>query len=334
LSYHSGASALSATQKASNAGFSWNGIEITSGTNTISGAIPGLSLNLAGSGSATINVTQSTTALDSAAAGVVQAINETLATINAETTYTTASGGGPLLGDVGVEELRQSLLNSLTAQIGVGSAGGSSSYNSLASVGFQITSGGTVAFNQSTFQNAAQTNYTAVASLLGVVGAASDTDVAVNSVGAAPAGSYTVDVTSNTNGVVIGTINGLAASGTNGVLAVNGTGSLAGLALQINPGVTGALGTVTVSQGLYGSLASLVNSALASGGGGVTGQINSLDTTITAMNTQIVALQKEATEETQELTNQFDTAEATLQQLTTVSSFLSTYFNQTSGSGG
>jgi flagellar hook-associated protein 2 len=202
--------------------------------------------------------------------------------------------------------LRQSLLNSLTAQIGVGSAAGSSSYNSLSSVGFQITSGGTVTFNDSTFQTAAQTNYAAVASLLGAVGVASNPNVTVNSIGSTPPGTYAVDVTSNANGTVVGTINGFAASGTGGVLVVNSAGSLSGLALQIEPGVTGNLGTVTVSQGLYGSLSSLVNSALASGTGSVTGtdqqpqHVDHLD------EQQITALQKEATQETQELTTQFD----------------------------
>ena len=334
LSYHAGASGLSLSQAATNAGFSLNGLSVTSGSNTISGVIPGVSLTLAASGSATVTVSQSVANLDSAAQGVVQALNQTLSTINQETTYTATSGGGPLLGDVGVEELRQSLLDSLTAQIGVGNAAGSASYSSLSSVGVQITSGGTVSFDDSTFQAAAKTNYAAVSSLLGSVGVASNPDVTVSGVAAAPAGSYAVDVTSNASGTVVGTGNGLAASGTNGVLIVNAPGSLAGLALQIEPGVTGNLGTVTISQGLYGSLSSLVNGALSSGSGGVVGQIGSLNTSITSMNTQITALQKEATQETQELTNQFDAAQATLQQLTTVSSFLTSYFNQSSGGSG
>jgi flagellar hook-associated protein 2 len=334
LSYHAGASALSVSQAATNAGFSWNNISISSGSNTINGAIPGLSLTLSGSGSATISVSQSSANLDGIAQGVVQALNQTLTTINQETTYTTTSGGGPLLGDVAVEQLRQSLLNSLTAQIGVGSAAGSSSFNSLSSVGFQIGSGGTVTLNDSTFEAAAKTNYAAVASLLGAVGVASNPNVSVNGIGSTPPGTYAVDVTSNANGTVSGTINGLAASGTSGVLAINSSGPLSGLALQIQPGVTGNLGSVTVSQGLYGSLSSLVNAALSSGSGGITGQITSLNSTVTSLNTQITALQKEAAQETQNLTNQFTTAEATLSQLTTVSSFLSSYFNQTSGSGG
>ena len=338
LSYSSGASGgsgsgLRETQDAANAGFTYNGISVTSGSNTISGVISGLTLTLAGSGSATVSVSQSTTALDSAAQSVVSAVNETLTTISKETAYTAASGGGPLLGDVGVEELQQSLLNAFTAQIGVGNTTSGSSFNSLSSVGFQITSGGTITLNTQTFEAAAEQNYDAVASLLGTVGVASNSNVSVFTVGETSPGTYAVDVTSNNNGVVSGTINGLAASGTDGVLSVNGGGSLAGLSLQIATGATGNLGNVTVSQGLYGSLSSLVNAALASGSGSVTGQITSLGKTISSMNTQITALQKEATQETQELTTQFDNAESTLNQLTTVSSFLSTYFNQTSGSG-
>lgn len=334
LSYHTGASGLSVAQGATNASFSLNNLSITSGSNTITGVITGLTLTLASSGSATVSVSQNTSALDTAAQGVVQAINQTLATINQDTAYTAASGGGPLLGDVGVAELRQTLLNSLTAQIGVGTAAGGTSYNSLSSVGFSITSGGTVSLDTSTFESAAQTNYAAVASLLGAVGVANNPNVGVNSVGSAPAGTYAVVVTSNDNGTVTGTINGLAASGTAGVLLVNGQNDLSGLALQIEPGVTGSLGNVTVSQGLYGALSSAVNAALSSGSGGVVGQISSLNTSISSMNTQITALEKQATQETQILTNQFSTAESTLNQLSTVSSFLSTYFNQTSGSGG
>jgi flagellar hook-associated protein 2 len=339
LSYSSGASGASGsslreTQDATNAGFTYNGISVTSGSNTISGVISGLTLTLAGSGSATISVSQSTTALDSAAQSVVQALNETLTAINKETAYTAASGGGPLLGDVSIEELQQSLLNAFSAQIGVGSTAGGSSFNSLSSVGIQITSGGTVTLDANTFQAAAEQNYDAVASLLGAVGVAGNSNVSVNAIGETQPGTYAVNVTSNNNGVVSGTINGLAASGADGALAVIGGGSLGGLSLQITAGVTGNLGNVTVSQGLYGSLSSLVNAALSSGSGGVTGQISSLNKTISSMNTQITSLQKEATQETQELTTQFDNAESTLNQLTTVSSFLSTYFNQSSGSGG
>lgn len=331
LSYHAGALDLTESQSAADAGFTLNGIAITNPSNTITAAIAGVSLNLAGSGSATVTISQNSDALDSAAQGVVQALNQTLSIINQQTAYSPASGAAALLGNVSVEQLRQTLLNSLTAQLGVGGATNGTSFNSLSSVGFQITSGGTVTLDTQKFQSAAQSNYNAVASLLGAIGVASNANVGVTSVGAAAPGSYAVNVTSNANGTIAGTVNGLAASGTNGELVVTTPDSLFGMTLQIQPGVTGNLGNVTVSQGLFGSLSSVVNAALASGSGSVVGQIGGLNTSVAAMDKQIAALQQQATQETQLLTQQFATAQATLNQLTTVSSFLTSYFQQTSG---
>jgi flagellar capping protein FliD len=78
-------------------------------------------------------------------------------------------------------------------------------------------------------------------------------------------------------------------------------------------------------------LSSLVTSALASGSGSVVGEITGLNNTIASMNQQIAALQQHAQQETALLTQQFGQAQATLQQLTTVSNFLNTYFQPTSG---
>lgn len=328
LSYGVGVSGgLAQTQAATNASFSFNGLNITSGSNTVGSVIPGVTLTLAASGSATVTVSQSISGLDTAAQGVVQALNAALGTINQETAFSATSGGGPLLGNVGLEVLRSNLLNAITAQ-----SGGGSPYSSLSAIGFGITSSGTVTFDDSVFQTAANANYPAVASLLGSAGLASNPNVSVESLAGTPPGTYAVNVTSNSGGTVIGTVNGLAASGTNGVLTVNDTGSsFNGLTLQIQPGVTGDLGTVTISQGLFGGLSSLVNGALDSGSGSVTGEISGLNTSINSIDQQIAALQKEATQETQQLTAQFSAAQATLSQLTTVSSFLSSYFNQPSG---
>jgi len=333
LSSNIGASGLTQTQAATNATFSLNGIPVTSSTNAVSGVIPGLSLTLAGSGSATISVSQSVAGLDSAAQTIVHALNSTLGTINQQTAFSPTSGGAPLLGNIGVELLRTGILNALTAPIGFGASAGGA-FTSLSSVGFGITSGGTVTFDDAAFQAAAQSNYTAVAALLGSVGRASNAAVSVQGVASAPPGTYAVNVTSNSNGSVVGTVNGLAASGTGGVMIVTDPGTLHGFSLQIQPGVTGALGTVTVSQGLFGALSSLVSSALASGSGSVTGTVASLGTTITGMDKQIAALLQEATQETQLLTAQFSAAQATLNQLSTVSNFLTSYFNQSSGGSG
>jgi flagellar hook-associated protein 2 len=332
FSYQQGVSGsgLTESQAAANASFSLNGLTIGSGSNTINGVVPGLTFTLAASGSATVTVNQDVSALDGAANSVVSALNNVLTTINQYSSYSPTSGAGPLLGDVGLQILRNNLLNAITGA--GGTAGGQNSpYNSLSSVGFTVTSGGTLTLNDAAFQSAAESNYAAVAALLGEAATASNSNVTVQGTGPAKAGSYAIDVTTNNAGIVKGTVNGQAASGTGGLLVVTGQGPAQGLSLQIATGATGSLGNVTVGQGLYGTLSSLVASALASGSGSVTGEIGSLNNTIASMNQQIAALQQQAQQETALLTQQFSRAQATLEQLSTVSNFLNTFFNQTSG---
>lgn len=329
LSYAPGSSGLTRTQAAANAGFSLNGIAISSGSNTIKGVITGLSLTLAASGSATVQVSQDATALDTAANSLVTALNTALGTINQYSAYSPTTSGGPLLGDVGLTILRSDLLSAITSP--ATGAAQDAQYGSLSAIGFSVTSGGTVTFDSSTFQAAAQADYSTVAALLGETATATNSEVSVQSLGGALPGTYAVNVATNSGGAVSGSVGGQVASGTGDVLVVTGSGPAKGLALQIAAGATGGLGNVTVSQGLYGALSSIVNTALASGTGSLTSEIAGLNTSITSMNQQIAALQQEAQQQTLLLTQQYGTAQAALEQLTTVSNFLSSYFNQTSG---
>jgi flagellar hook-associated protein 2 len=330
FTYAPGASGLTEVQAAANASFSINGLAVTSGSNTVSSVVPGLTLTLAASGSATVTVQQDITALDKAANAVVSALNNVLTTISQYGSYSLSSGAGPLFGDIGVQVLRTDLLDAVT-EPAVGGSAPNSPYASLSAVGFTVNSDGTVSLDDAAFQSAAESNYTAVAALLGGAGTASDPNVSVRGIGSAKPGSYAVDITTNAGGSVTGTVNGEAASGTGGLLVVTGTGAAAGLSLQISPGVTGSLGEVTVGQGLFGRLSGILNAALATDSGSVTGEIKSLNSSLTSMNNQITALQQQAQQETLALTKQFGAAQATLSQLETVSNFLTTYFNQTSG---
>jgi flagellar hook-associated protein 2 len=331
LSYNRGASGLGLTTSASNASFSLDGLTITSGSNTINGVVPGLSLTLTQAGSASVAISQSSDALEHAAEGVVTALNNVLGTISTNASYTQASGGGPLFGNIGIEIIRSNLLSAVSSSTNPIAALGSP-YSSLSSIGFTVTSGGSITFNPTTFETAAGANYGAVASLLGEIGTTTNAGVSVAGIGSAPPGAYGVHVASNTGGAVVGTINGEAASGTAGMMTVYDHGVAQGLSLQIASGLTGDLGSVSISAGVFAALSSLVTSALASGTGAVTAQIGNLNTTLTSMNKQVNVLLAQAKQETQILTQQFSQAQATLSQLNTVSSFLTTYFNQTSGS--
>jgi flagellar hook-associated protein 2 len=330
FSYTSGGSGLTKVQTAEDATFSLNGVTVTSGSNTVKGVVPGLTFSLAASGSATVTVDEDVTALDKAANSVVSALNDVLSAINKYASYSPTSGAGPLFGDIGVQILRSNLLDAITSPAGGGIVS-NSPYNSLSAVGFKVNNDGTVTLDDAVFQSAAEADYGAVASLLGGAGQASDPNVSVQGIGSAQPGTYAVRITANTGSVVTGTVNGQDASGTDGLLVVTGVGAAQGLSLQISPGVTGDLGNVAIDQGLFGRLSGIVGSALASGTGGLTGEINSLNDTLTSMNQQIADLQKQAQQETLALTQQFSVAQATLSQLETVSNFLTTYFNRTSG---
>lgn len=326
LSYHGSGSAMTETQAATNASFTLNGIGVTSGSNTINGTVPGVTMTIQASGSATVTVGTNTSGLATAAQAVVTALNSAVTTIGQYDTYNPTKGAGPLLGDVGIETLRQNLMNAISGPGGVGLPIGTP-YNSLSSIGFSVTASGTVTFDNSTFSNAVSTNYAAVAALLGSVGTATSSDVSVAGVGVAQPGSYAVNITSNSGGTVVGTVNGQAASGTNGVLVVNGTGAANGMSLNITSGVTGALGAVNVSSGLYSQLTGILNGALDTSSGTVTQEINNLNSTLTSMNQQITSLQQQAQQQTMLLTQQYSAAEQTLQQLSNVGSFLSQYFS-------
>jgi flagellar hook-associated protein 2 len=330
---------LTVAEVAQNASFSVNGVPITSSSNTIANAISGVSLTLTGTGSATVTVSQSVSALDQAADGLVSALNNVLTTIQQYASYSSSSSSssnspGPLFGNVTLQMLQDDLVNAFTGSASGAAAG--SQYNSLAAIGFSINSDGTVSLNDQTFESAAQSDYGAVASLLGGYGVADNPSVTVQGIGSAQAGSYAINVTANSNGTISGTVDGEAASGTDGNLVVTGAGPAQGLSLQITSGVTGSLGQVTVNQGVYGTLSSLVNAALSNSGGSVTGQVNSLNNEITSMNSRISQLQQEANQQVASLTQQYDNAESSLSQMSIVSDYLTSYLDQlnNAGSGG
>ncbi|WP_123104067.1 flagellar filament capping protein FliD [Acidithiobacillus sulfuriphilus] len=197
LSYSSGASGgMSLSQAAQNAAASINGLAISSSTNTLSGAIPGVSLNLLqASGSATIQVTASNSAFVSAVQGFTTAFNQTMTTINQLTAWNPSTQqGGPLLGDASVQNLRTQLLDLISGQ-GVGVASGSA-YNSLGSVGLGLTSSGTINLNTGTLNTALNSNFTTVAGLFGQVGSTTNANAQyVSASNTTQAGTYAINVT-------------------------------------------------------------------------------------------------------------------------------------------
>jgi flagellar hook-associated protein 2 len=183
---------------AQDAAFSISGVAYTSPSNTVANALSGVTLNLVGTtaaGSApTLSVSNDTTTIEANISSFVTAYNTLVGALAPLGSYDAATNtAGPLLGNA--------LLSGTTNQIqqvlyGVVNTG-SSSYNSLASIGITTNPDGTLSLNNTTLSNALSTNFSAVSQLFsGTDGVASTLNsqltTALNSTGAIAATSSTL----------------------------------------------------------------------------------------------------------------------------------------------
>jgi flagellar hook-associated protein 2 len=155
-------------QKASNAAFNINGVPITASTNTITTAVPGVTLTLTGSGTSTVTVGSSPGGIAAAVGTVASDLSAAVAAINKETQYVAASSAsaattssaktGPLLGNFSASDLAAQLLTSIS--------GAAASGESANSIGFAVSSTGAVTFNSATFATAYAANATGVTALI------------------------------------------------------------------------------------------------------------------------------------------------------------------------
>ena len=136
-----------------NAALTIDGIPYSSATNTISGAIPGVSLNLTGTSAAgsvqlTVgpNTAQATQAINSFVAAYNQVIND----INQQYTVNTATNSeGPLGSDSSLRQLQSSLLADVTY-----ATPGSGGYTNLAALGIGMNNDGTLTVNSAQLSSA------------------------------------------------------------------------------------------------------------------------------------------------------------------------------------
>jgi flagellar hook-associated protein 2 len=171
FSYSPSAELLTATSTARNANLDINGIPVSHSTNTISSAVTGLTINLAASSETgtTIKVSNSSagvaaavsnvaTTLNAAIAGITTEIKYTPATKSASASGSTAATAGPLIGNFIATNLESQLLQAVS--------GAEASGLSADSIGFSVSSAGTISFTSSTFESAYKSNPTAVEKLV------------------------------------------------------------------------------------------------------------------------------------------------------------------------
>ncbi len=118
-----------------------DGVPVTSSSNTVTGAIPGVTLTLSGTSDSPVtlavqpDLTQAATAVNN----FVTAWNQVMTDINNQNTVSTSGTAQPLLGDPSLDDLQSQLLSGIT-----GSLSGNNGLVNLQSAGIQLQGDGTL----------------------------------------------------------------------------------------------------------------------------------------------------------------------------------------------
>jgi flagellar hook-associated protein 2 len=160
----SNGSGLSFTQAATgqDASLTVDGIPIDSASNTVTGAISGLTLNLNGAARGTqvnISVAPDATQVSQAINNFISAYNTVIGDVNTQYTVNASHQEGPLAGDSTLSGLQEQLL-------GAGSYTGSGAVSTLGGLGISMNSDGTLTVDSTQLSSAIQNNFGAVQTFL------------------------------------------------------------------------------------------------------------------------------------------------------------------------
>lgn len=134
---------------------------VTSSTNQLTGIIPGVTVQLQGTGAATLNVALDPSGISTQLQNFTDTFNDLVNEINTLTQWNSATNqGGLLLGDATVQDIQQQLFSVFDTVVN-----GAGQYKLFSDVGLTLNSNGTISYNSSTFTNAYAADPTAVQNL-------------------------------------------------------------------------------------------------------------------------------------------------------------------------
>jgi len=177
-----------------NASLTVDGIPVSSTSDTVSGVISGVTLNLTSASTSPLYLTvgtdtsSATTAINNFVTAYNQAIND----INVQFAVgSDGSGGGPLEADGTVRDAQAQLLSAVAYSV----SGNNGAVN-LASIGVNLNDDGTLSVDSGTLQSALENNYAAVQNFFQnpTTGFAQNLDSVLNNVNATSTGSLSLDL--------------------------------------------------------------------------------------------------------------------------------------------
>lgn len=153
-------------QAASDAVIKIDDIEITSKTNSITGAVPGVTINVATLGTASVKVDRDPEGLKTKLEAFVKAYNDVQSTMNAEFAFTGTQKTNTLSGDSTLRGVQTQLRSMMSGSL----EGLTSSFSTIGQLGIGIQRDGTLSLDAEKLTKAINTDYDGVAAALAGTG--------------------------------------------------------------------------------------------------------------------------------------------------------------------
>lgn len=151
-------------QAASDASVIVDGYTVTSSTNAVTNAVPGVTLNVVDKGISVVQTERDPEALKTKLNAFVTAYNDVMKTLNAE--FANVSGVIKGRDSLSADSTMRTLQGSLRSLVSSTTDNGSSGLNSLGSVGVAIGRDGTLSFDDAKFTKAVNADYEGIATAL------------------------------------------------------------------------------------------------------------------------------------------------------------------------
>ncbi|MGA8939006.1 MAG: flagellar filament capping protein FliD, partial [Acidobacteriaceae bacterium] len=184
-----------------NASLTVNGISVSSASNTVTGVIPGVTLNLLSASPGTsvnLSVAPNTSQASTAINQLVTDYNTLISAVNAQFADS-GSGQGVLADDPMVRNLQSELLQSIGYTAAPAAGSSATTVPNLSSLGISVNADGTLGVNNTTLNNALQNNFNDVQNFFqgtAMNGFANSLDQQLTSFTSPADGSFTVDLQS------------------------------------------------------------------------------------------------------------------------------------------
>ena len=260
LAFNESAANILQTGSGADAAIKINGLDVTSPSNTVSGAVEGVSFMLKKitSSAATVAITKDTAKATAGMNGLINGFNQLNAELNSLTAYNAAASRSSVLtGDATLRNLASNVRASLNAA--VANSGGQ--YSTLAELG--ITTNvidGSLSLNNTKFAAVLENDATDVAKVLAAFGTPSNANVEFVSAGSATeVGTYAVASTTTT------TSGGLTAGSAISVTSYNGGGNNAVFSVSVD-GAAAVQVTLSNNDSTTAEVLNRINTALATAG--------------------------------------------------------------------